>query len=135
LSDGSYHGPKPIWQDPVNWKPWCQFVGAEYFFGFLGFVLVCACIWHVQIEGALIVIVFTALGICFYRRKHAKGKKKWEKHRDPVAYKENKKNKGLKGLKNKVAGGGGGGGGSDASSDLLGGGASSYLHTACIRRR
>lgn len=120
LSDGSYRGPKPIWRDPDNWQEWCVFIGAEYAIGFFGFILVLASLWHVQIESALIVIVLTAVGLCVYRKKHAKGKKKWEKHRDPVGYAERKKAQGgIKGIKNKVSGGGGR---SDSSSGMMGGG-------------
>jgi hypothetical protein len=105
ISDGSYRGPKPIWQDPSNWQDWCRFIGAEYAIGLFGFMLVCAALWHVQIESALIVIILTSIGICVYRKKHAKGRKKFEKRRDPVGYAEKKKTKGIKGIKNKVTGG------------------------------
>lgn len=99
ISDG---GPKKIWKDPANWKPWMQFVGAEYFFGLIGLWLVIGCLYNFEIEGALIVVVLTAAGVCFYRRKHAKGKKKWQKHRDPAKYKS--KHGGLKGLKGRAGG-------------------------------
>ena len=98
-----------------------EFIGAEYAFGFLGFIMVIGCLWNFQIEGALIVIVLTLLGVCFYRKKHAKGKKKWLKHRDPGKYKS--KQKGLKGVKSRVSkGGGGGNDGDDGRGEgLLGG--------------
>eukprot|EP01045_Picozoa_sp_COSAG04_P019123 COSAG04_NODE_1827_length_5473_cov_15.546706_2_plen_102_part_00 len=79
---------------------------------FLGFVLFCLCIYPgLNPSGALIVAGFTAAGTCLYRRKMAKPKKQWQKKRDPIAYKQNKK-KGMKGkLKKAIPGKGGGGGG------------------------
>lgn len=122
ISDGTYRGPPPIWKDPKNWSGWCMFIGAEYAIGFLGFVLVVACLWHVEITGALIVVIATSVGLCMYRNKQKNKRKNWEKARDPRGYAEKRKTKGLRGIKNKVTGGGGKG----ASSDLVGGGKSPW---------